>query len=165
MQYYETNIQDYKIRLAEEKDTELILNFILELAEYEKLNNKVIATEEILFDSLFVRHEAEVIISEYKGTPIGFALFFHNFSTFLGKANLYIEDIFVKDEFRGKGFGKSLFSCLAKICLERDYRRIDWICLDWNEPSIDFYKKLGAEPLSDWTVFRLEGQPLNKLAN
>jgi GNAT superfamily N-acetyltransferase len=143
----------------------LILKFIKELAEYEELLDEVVATEEVLFDSLFVKRQAEVIIGEYKGEPVAFALFFYNFSTFLGKANLYLEDLFVLEEHRGRQFGRMMFTCLAKIAIERGCERLDWWCLDWNEPSIAFYKRLGARPMSDWTVYRIDGKNLTDLAS
>jgi len=164
MKYYETDIPDYRIRVAQEPDIDLILDFIQELAEYENLSHEVVATKEVLFDSLFVKYQAEVIIGEYKDKPVGFATYFFNFSTFLGKANLYIEDLYIKKEFRRSGLGKAMFSCLARIAKERNCERLDWWCLDWNEPSIKFYKKMGAKPMSDWTVYRVEGNDLNTLS-
>lgn len=165
MKNVETKTSDIKIRLAEESDVKLIYNFIKELAEYEKLSNEFVATEEILLDSLFVKHQAEAVIGEYKGKPVGFALFFNNFSTFLGKSNLYLEDIYIQPQFRGVGLGKAIFSYLAQLCVDRGYGRMDWCCLDWNESSIHFYKKMGAKPMSDWTIYRMEGQELSDLAN
>lgn len=162
---YHTLIDGFTIRLATEKDTALILNFIEQLAEYEKLRHEVTATEEILRDSIFNKKQAEVVIGEYHGQPVGFALYFHNFSTFLGKANLYLEDLFVLPEMRGKGFGKGLLAYMAKIAYERDCGRLDWACLDWNEPSIVFYKEMGAIPMDDWTVYRVQGETLKKLAD
>jgi GNAT superfamily N-acetyltransferase len=161
---YVTSIADFTIRSADENDTDLILEFIRELAEYEGLLDEVVATREVLFDSLFVKHQAEVVIGEYRGKPVAFALFFHNFSTFLGKANLYLEDLFVAEEHRGRQFGKVMLACLATIATERGCERLDWWCLDWNERSIAFYKRMGAKPMSDWTVYRVEGQALVDLA-
>lgn len=158
------NEKDFSIRIAKEDDVPLILTFIKELAAYENLSEEVVATEESLYDSLFYRHQAEVIIGEYEGLPVGFALFFHNFSTFLGKANLYLEDLYIKEEYRGLGLGKAMFACLARIAVERNCKRLDWWCLDWNESSIEFYKKMGAKPMSDWTVYRLDGDALIQLA-
>lgn len=152
----------FAIRTATENDLSLILQFIKQLAEYEKFLHEVIATEEILRKSLFEQKMAEVVIGEEDGKPVGFALFFHNFSTFLGKPGIYLEDLYVKPEYRGKGYGKKLLSHLAKLALERDCGRLDWSCLDWNEPSIKFYKSLGALPMEDWTVFRLTGENLTK---
>ena len=161
---YETSIPNLKIRTAVLEDVPLILQFIKALADYEGLLDEVVATEEILRDSLFEKKQAEVIIAEHNEAPIGFALFFHNFSTFLGKANLYLEDLFVKPEARGLGAGKALLACLAKIAVDRDCGRLDWWCLDWNESSIRFYKQMGAVPMSDWTVYRVDGDRLPALA-
>lgn len=159
-----TDIPDFYIRFAQEKDTALILYFIKSLAEYEKMLPDVEATEDILKDSLFGKKQAEVIIGEYKGEAVGFALFFHNFSTFRGKAGLYLEDLFVKPEQRGKGFGKAILKFLAQTAKQRNCPRFEWCCLDWNTPSINFYKSIGAKPLEDWTIFRLTGEELNKFA-
>ena len=153
------------IRKATEGDVETIFNFICELALYEKLRDDVTATPEILMDSLFVKKQAEVIIAEEEGRALGFALYFHNFSTFKGKACLYLEDIFVKEEQRGRGVGKMLFKRLAQIAVERGCERFDWAVLDWNKPSIEFYKSLGAFPMDEWTVFRLTGESLNRVAD
>lgn len=160
----ETKIDDFKLRFAEEKDVPLILYFIKELAIYEKMLDEVVATEEILMDSLFNKKSAEVVIADYKGAPVGFVLFFHNFSTFLGKPGLYLEDLYVKPEVRGKGFGKALLTFLANLAVKRNCGRFEWSCLDWNEPSIKFYKQMGATPMVDWTVYRLMGDSLQKVA-
>ncbi len=159
-----TGIPGFVIRFARPDDISIILDFIKRLAEYEKLSKEVVATEEVLMESLFEKRQAEVIIGELEGRPVAFTLFFHNFSTFLGKANLYLEDLFVDEGCRGLGLGKVMFSCLAKIAVERGCERLDWWCLDWNEPSIAFYKGMGAVPMSDWTVYRLEGERLKKMA-
>ncbi len=148
------------IRLAKEEDVALILDFIKRLAEYEKLAGEVVATEAVLYDSLFVKKAAEVLICEVDDKPAGFALFFHNFSTFIGKRGLYLEDLFVKPEMRGRGLGKLLLTALGKIANERDCGRMEWSCLDWNQPSIDFYRYIGAVPMDGWTVYRLEGDTL-----
>lgn len=161
----ETKVSNFKIRFAEEEDTKLILDFIKELANYEKLLNEVVATEEILFDSLFVQKKAEVIIGEYDGKPVGFALFFHNFSTFLGKPGIYLEDLYIKPEMRGKGLGKVFLSFLGKLALERNCGRLEWWCIDWNEPSIEFYKGMGAKAMDEWTVYRVDNVALSNLAN
>lgn len=163
--YINTNIPNLKIRFATKEDNELILTFIKELADYENLLNEVVATEEVLYESLFVKKQAEVIICEYNNEPIGFALFFHNFSTFLGKANLYLEDLYVRPNMRGIGAGKALLSALGKIAIDRGCGRLDWWCLDWNKSSIEFYKKMGAIPMDEWTVYRVENQALIDLAN
>ena len=161
----ETKYKDFKIRFATENDVGLILDFIKELADYEKLLNEVVATEEVLKESLFEKRAAEVIIAEYKGQPIGFALFFHNFSTFIGKPGLYLEDLYIRPEMRGKGYGKTLLAFLAKLALERNCGRFEWWCIDWNQSSIDFYKSIGAIPMDEWTVFRVADEALLDLAN
>ena len=150
-------------RYAEEADAALILEFIKELAEYEKMSADVVATEELLKEWIFDKKKAEVIFALEDGKEVGFALFFHNFSTFLGRAGIYLEDLFVKEEYRGKGYGKALLKKLAQITVERGCGRVDWSCLDWNQPSIDFYRSLGAEALDEWTVYRLTGETLNKM--
>ena len=151
-------------RFAERKDAALILEFIKALAEYEKLSDEVVATPETLEEWIFERQKAEVIFALEDGVEVGFALFFHNFSTFLGRAGLYLEDLFVKPAYRGRGYGKGLLAALAKIALERGCGRLEWVCLDWNKPSIDFYKSLGAVPMDDWTIYRVAGDTLTALA-
>ncbi|MBS4025832.1 MAG: GNAT family N-acetyltransferase [Clostridia bacterium] len=164
MSKIDTKIDNVTLRMAEEKDVSIILNFIKELADYEELLHEVVATEEILMDSLFRRKSAEVVIAEYDEKPIGFALFFHNFSTFLGRSGLYLEDLYVTPSMRGKGIGKLLLAFLAKLALDRGCGRFEWWCLDWNTPSIDFYKSIGAIPMDDWTVFRVCDDALTDLA-
>lgn len=159
-----TAIEDVTLRLAEESDLSLILEFIKELADYEKLLHEVVATEDILRENLFVRRSAEVVIAEFKDEPVGFALFFHNFSTFLGRPGLYLEDLYVKPEMRGRGIGKLLLSYLAKLAMERGCGRFEWWCLDWNKSSIDFYKSIGAIPMDEWTVYRVCDEALENLA-
>ena len=156
--------EEFRIRFATESDVKLILQFITALGEYEKLNLEVVATEEKLLNSIFRHRMAEVIIGEFNGEPVGFALFFHNYSTFLGQAGIYLEDLYIKPAMRGKGFGKSMLSFLAKLAIERDCGRLEWACLDWNEPAINFYTKLEANAMDDWTVYRLSGETLLKLA-
>lgn len=151
-------------RYAERKDIPLILQFIKELAAYEKLINEVVADEKTLEEWIFDKQKAEVLFAVVDGGEIGFALFFHNFSTFLGRAGIYLEDLFVKPEYRGKGYGKAILIKLAAIAVERGCGRLEWWCLDWNKPGIDFYLSLGAEPMSDWTVYRLTGDTLSNLA-
>lgn len=151
-------------RFAERKDAALILEFIKGLAEYEKLSDEVVASPETLEEWIFARQKAEVIFALEDGVEVGFALFFHNFSTFLGRAGLYLEDLFVKPAYRGKGYGKGLLATLAKIALERGCGRLEWVCLDWNKPSIDFYKSFGAVPMDDWTIYRVTGNTLTALA-
>ena len=152
-------------RFAQEADAPLILQFIRHLAEYEKMLDLVVADEALLADQLFHKKNAEVIFAVEDGVEVGFALFFHNFSTFLGRAGLYLEDLYVLPEYRGRGYGKDLLQKLASIAVERGCGRLEWSCLDWNTPSIDFYKSLGAEPMSDWTVYRVAGETLTALAN
>lgn len=151
-------------RYANENDTALILQFIKELADYEKMSENVIATEELLKEWIFDKKKAEVIFVLEDNNEVGFALFFHNFSTFLGRAGIYLEDLYVKPAYRGKGYGKGLIQALAKIAVDRGCGRLEWWCLDWNKPSIDFYLSLGAEPMDDWTVYRLTGDTLQNLA-
>ena len=154
----------FHFRYAEPADAGLILAFIKELADYEKMADEVIATEELLRKWIFEKKKAEVIFALEDGKEVGFALFFHNFSTFLGRSGLYLEDLFVKTEARGKGYGKGLLRQLARIALERGCGRMEWWCLDWNQPSIDFYRSLDAEPMSEWTTYRLTGDTLRKMA-
>lgn len=162
--FMNTGLKDFKLRLAEERDVPIILEFIKELADYEQLLAEVVATEDILRESLFEQKMAEVIIGEYQNTPVAFALFFHNFSTFLGRPGIYLEDLYVKPKMRGKGIGKIILSFLAKLALERKCGRLEWWCLDWNKASIGFYKKIGAIPMDEWTVYRVHDQALKKLA-
>ena len=136
----------------------------MELAAYEKMLDEVVADEKTLEEWIFDREKAEVIFAVADGKEIGFALFFHNFSTFLGRAGIYLEDLFVRPEYRGKGYGKAILKKLAAIAVERGCGRLEWWCLDWNKPSIDFYLSLGAEPMSDWTVYRITGATLSELA-
>jgi GNAT superfamily N-acetyltransferase len=152
------------LRFAEEKDISIILEFIRGLAEYEHLLDTVEIKEADLKNYLFEKKLIEVVIGEFDGTPAGFALFFHNFSTFLGKPGIFIEDIFVKPEFRGRGLGKLFFNFLAKVAVERNCGRLEWSCLDWNKPSIEFYKKQGAKALDEWTIYRITEDGINRLA-
>jgi len=149
-----------QFRFAEEKDTGLILDFIRRLAEYEKMADEVVATEQLLHEWIFDKKKAEVIFAMDDGREVGFALFFHNFSTFLGRAGIYLEDLFVLEEYRGQGYGKALLKELARIARERGCGRLEWWCLDWNKPSIDFYRSLGAESMDEWTVYRVAGETL-----
>lgn len=153
------------IRNANINDSATILGFIKELAEYENMSNDVVATEELLKQNIFEKKLAEVIIAEFDNKPVGFALFFHNFSTFLGKGGIYLEDLYVQPAMRGKNIGKTLLSSLAKIAVDRDCGRLEWSCLNWNEPSIKFYKSQGAIPMDEWTVYRVTGNELNELAS
>ena len=157
-------MQNFKIRGATPDDTALILSFIRMLADYEQMLDEVVATEELLQEWLFKKQKAEVIIGELDGAPVAFALFFHNFSTFLGRAGIYLEDLFVRPECRGRGFGRAMLRELARIALARGCGRLEWWCLDWNKSSIAFYKSLGAQPMADWTVYRITGDTLTTLA-
>ena len=160
-----TSIEGFTIRHAEEKDAALILWFIRELAVYEKLEHEVTATEDMIRERLFgSKPMAEVVIGEDRGRPVGFALFFHNFSTFVGKPGIYLEDLYVIPEERGNGFGKCLLSYIAKLAVERDCGRFEWAVLDWNEPSIQFYQSIGARLMKEWIIHRVDGEALEKLA-
>ena len=154
-----------KIRFATEADCGLILDFIRRLAEYEKMAEQVIATEELLREWIFAKKKAEVLFACEGDKEVGFALFFHNFSTFLGCAGIYLEDLFVLPEYRKKGYGKALLTRLAQIAIERGCGRLEWACLDWNRPSIDFYRSLGATPMDDWITYRLTGDTLVSAAS
>ena len=152
-------------RFAVPGDTPLILRFIRLLAEYEKMDDLVTATEEELRRQLFEKKNAEVVFAVLNGKEIGFALFFHNFSTFLGKAGLYLEDLYVLEDYRGQGYGKALFRELARVAVERGCGRFEWWCLDWNRPSIEFYRSMGALPMDEWTVYRIDGETLLALGD
>ena len=149
-----------EFRFATENDTALILDFIKSLAEYEKMSDYVVADERLLCEWIFEKKKAEVIFALDNGVEVGFALFFHNFSTFLGRAGIYLEDLFVRPEYRGRGHGKALIKELARITVERGCGRLEWCCLDWNQPSIDFYVSLGAQAMDEWTTYRLSGKSL-----
>lgn len=154
----------FNIRHAVPEDTRLILDFIKKLAEYERCLDEVVADESTLYNSLFVEKSAEVIIAEEDGMPIGFALFFHNFSTFVGRKGLYLEDLFILPEKRGLGYGKRILKYLARLAVERNCGRMEWICLDWNAPSLAFYRKIGAFPLDEWTVQRMTEDVMREFA-
>ena len=152
-------------RYATEQDVPLILYFIRSLAEYEHMADEVVATEALLQEWIFEKRKAEVIFALEDGKETGFALFFHNFSTFLGRAGIYLEDLFVLPEYRGKGYGKGLIQTLARIAVERGCGRLEWWCLDWNTPSIEFYRSLRAVPMDEWTVYRITGNTLLELGS
>ena len=153
--------QPFTFRFAQPEDCQLILTFIRGLAEYEHLADEVVATPQLLHEWIFEKKKAEVLFICDQGTEVGFALFFHNFSTFLGRAGLYLEDLFVLPEERGKGYGEALLRHLARTALDRGCGRLEWACLDWNRPSIDFYtKKMRALPMEEWTTYRLTGETL-----
>lgn len=158
-------IADFAIKPASENDVPVILSFVNKLADYERLSHEVVATEALLRKNLFgQRRTAEVVIGYFKGAPVGFALFFHNFSTFLGQPGIYLEDLFVEEAYRRRGFGGALLAYIAKLAVERDCGRLEWSVLDWNEPAVRFYRKLGAVPMDEWTVFRVTGENLHRLA-
>jgi GNAT superfamily N-acetyltransferase len=158
-------VTEIRVRAASTEDVSLILSFIKELAEYERLSHEVVATEDSLLGWLFgERPVAEVLIGEHGGEAAAFALFFHNFSTFLGKLSVYLEDIYVRPEFRGRGIGKAMLAHLARLAKERGCGRLEWSVLDWNEPSINFYESVGAVAMSDWTVYRMTGEALDGVA-
>lgn len=157
-------MKEILFKTATVDDVKIILDFIKQLADYEKLLQEVIATEDLLKEWIFEKKKAEVIFAVVDGEKVGFALFFHNFSTFLGRSGIYLEDLFVKPEHRGRGYGKALLKELARIAVERGCGRLEWSCLDWNKPSIDFYLSIGAKPMDEWTVYRLTGDTLTGLA-
>ena len=155
----------FNIRVATRNDVGIIYDFIVGLAKYEKLTHQVTATIEKLNHSLFDLKEAEVLIGEENGLPVSFMLFFSNYSTFLGQSNIYLEDLYVHEVYRHKGYGTKMLTYLAQLCVKRSVQRLDWSCLDWNESAIDFYEKLGAKKMSQWLLFRLEGSHLLAVAN
>ncbi len=152
------------IRPAEPHEAGLVLDFIKRLADYEKCADEVVADESTLYHSLFVEHSAEVVFAEEEDTVVGFALFFHNFSTFVGRKGLYLEDLFVLPEKRGRGYGKALLKYLARVAVERNCGRMEWICLDWNKPAIEVYRSIGAIPMDEWTVQRMDESVLTRFA-
>ena len=156
---------DFSIRFAAREDIPTILEFIRALAAYEKMEDQVIADETLLETWIFEKRKAEVLLAFEGDTPVGFALFFHNFSTWLGRAGIYLEDLFVLPEYRGRGYGKLLLKRLARIAVQRGCGRLEWACLDWNEPSIAFYKSVGATALGEWTTYRVTGDALLALAS
>lgn len=156
--------ENFRIRQATEEDVPLIFQFILDLAEYEHLRHEVVADEATLKTWIFDKGGAQVLLAEEAGVPVGFALYFHNFSTFLGRCGIYLEDLFVQPEHRGKGYGLALLKRLAAIAVEEGCGRLEWWCLDWNKSSIDFYRSLPAEPMDEWTVYRVAGDHLTSLA-
>ncbi|MBR6607228.1 MAG: GNAT family N-acetyltransferase [Oscillospiraceae bacterium] len=156
--------ESFSYRYANRQDVPLVLRFIKELADYEEMLSEVVADEATLEEWLFDKEKAEVIFALEGEKEVGFALFIHNFSTFLGRAGIYLEDLYVSPAYRGRGYGKGLLRQLAKIAAQRGCGRLEWWCLDWNRPSIDFYLSMGAEPMSDWTVYRIAGDTLQQLA-
>ncbi len=155
---------EFTMRFALEKDIRVVLDLIKELSVYEKLEDQVVATEGLLKEWIFTKQKAEVILAELDGIPIGYALFFYNFSTFQGRSGIYLEDIYIRPENRGNGYGKALFKKVASLTVERKCGRMEWFVLDWNKPSIDFYLSMGAKPMDGWTIYRLEGETLDNAA-
>lgn len=164
MKYYDTNIENFKLRKTTKEDVGLILSLIREIADYEKMSDEVIATEESLTQSIFIDKRAEVVIGELDGEIVGYGLYFFNYSTFIGRAGLYLEDIYIKPQFRANGLGKEIFRFLGKVAKENGCKRMEWTCLDWNKSAIKFYESLGAIPMNEWTVHRLRENEINKLA-
>ncbi|MFT4861982.1 MAG: GNAT superfamily N-acetyltransferase [Pseudohongiellaceae bacterium] len=161
----QTSLTDFAIRPATRKDCQIILDFIIELAIYEKLEHQVVATAALLEETLFgAKPYAISVIAEYQGKPVGYALFFNNFSTFTGRPGIYLEDLYIQPAMRGKGFGKSLLAYLAKLAVDSNFTRVEWSVLDWNEPSIQFYRSIGAKPMDEWTAQRLDGDELHAFA-
>lgn len=161
---FKTKIEGFNLRFSEEKDVQLIFELIKELAVYEKMVDELITTEDLLRDSIFERKVVEVIIAEYKGNPVGYVMYFYNFSSFIGQPGIYLEDIYVRPLYRGKGFGKIMLAFLAKLAEERKCWGLEWTCLHWNIPSINFYERLGATHREGWMIYRLKGQALSDLA-
>lgn len=158
------NMEKLTFRMAGRDDCALVLSFIMELAVYESMEDEVVATPKLLEEWIFDKGKAEVVFVQEDGKEVGFALFFHNFSTFLGRGGIYLEDLFVRPEYRGRGYGKALLKYLARLAVQRGCGRLEWVCLDWNQPSIDFYLSLDAKPLNGWTIYRLTGKTLEALA-
>lgn len=157
--------QKLNIRQAQRTDAGLVLAFIQKIAAYEKMSDEVVATIQSIETYVFDQGAAEVLIAEYEGKPVGFALYFENFSTFQGRTGLYLEDLFVDQEMRGLGIGKKLFQAVAAEAVRRGCQRMEWTCLDWNQPSIDFYHAMGAVPMNDWTTYRLAGKRIREAAD
>lgn len=156
--------ENLSFRFAERNDAALIFDFIMGIAKYEKMEDEVVNTPELIEKWLFDEHRAEVIFAVHNGKEVGFALFFYNYSTFVGRPGIHLEDIFILPEYRKMGFGKALFKKVAAVAEERDCGRLEWVCLDWNRPSIDFYLSMGAVPMDGWTTYRLAGETLKKAA-
>lgn len=159
---YMMNIDGIRARFVREGEEGVVLHFIRAIAEYEKMSECVIATEAGLHKAIFEQHACNVLLIEEGDTPIGFCLYFHTFSTFCGRTNLYLEDIFINKEMRGRGIGREIFRILMEIALEEGCERLEWVCLNWNQPSIGFYKRMGASPLSDWTTWRMTAEDMRR---
>ena len=165
MKYIDTKIKGFKLRKTFKEDVDLILSLIKEIADYENMLDEVIATKESIKESIFEKKQAEVMIAEFNGNPIGYVLYFFNYSTFLGRAGFYLEDIYIRKEYRGMGIGKEIFKVISKIAHENGCKRMEWSCLNWNTPSIKFYKSLGAVPMDGWTVYRLNEDNIKNIIN
>ncbi len=157
-------MKTFTIRAARPDEAGLVFDFIKKIAEYEKCSADVVADEATIRHSLFVEHSAEVVFAEEDGTPVGFALYFHNFSTFVGRKGMYLEDLYILPEKRGLDYGKALLKYVARLAVERNCGRMEWICLDWNEPALKVYRSIGARPMSEWTVQRLDEATLKQFA-
>ena len=162
--HYETAVKDFIIRPATEGDIAFVLDMIHELAVYEHMEDQAIATAEGIREAVFVKQNTGVLIGEYQGEKVGYALYFTSFSTFLGRNGIYLEDLYIRQDMRHRGFGKAMLARLAALAVEQGYGRLEWSCLDWNQPSIDFYRSFGAVALDDWTTYRLSGDTLKKMA-
>jgi GNAT superfamily N-acetyltransferase len=160
----ETKIKGFTLKKVEEQDCGLLMELIKELAVYEKMIDLVESTEALYKKALFEKKVTEAVIGEYEGKPVGYAIYFHNFSSFVGRPGIYLEDIYVRPEYRGRGFGKAMLAYVARLAVERDCGRLEWCVLDWNKPSIDFYRSLGAQSLDDWTIYRLDKDTLKALS-
>ncbi|MEN8433677.1 GNAT family N-acetyltransferase [Clostridium septicum] len=164
MKYYNTNIENFVLRETSVEDIQIILSLIKDIAEYENMLDQVIATEDSLRESIFENNRAKVLLGELDGKVVGYALYFYNFSTFVGREGLYLEDIFINPKVRGKGLGKEIFKVLGKIAKKNGCKRMEWVCLDWNKPSINFYKSLGSKAMDEWTIYRLTDNEIEKLS-
>ncbi|MGL4569906.1 MAG: GNAT family N-acetyltransferase [Clostridium sp.] len=164
MNYINTRIEGFRLRKTVREDASLVLELIKEIAVYENMLDEVVATEDSIVESIFEKREAEVLIAEVDGKEVGYVLYFFNFSTFIGKSGFYLEDIYIKPEYRGRGIGKEIFRVIANIAYNAKCERMEWSCLNWNAPSIEFYKSMGAVPMSEWTVYRLAGDKIKELA-
>lgn len=162
---YDTGIEGLKVRFVNVGEEGLVLDFIKAISVYEKMSDCVVASEESIRKAIFEQHACNCLIVEYENKPIGFCLFFYTFSTFCGRTNMYLEDLFIYEEFRGKGFGKEVFKILAQITLEEGCHRLEWVCLDWNKSSIEFYKRMGAFPMEGWTTWRMTRKEMQEVVS
>ena len=165
MKYIDTKIKGFRLRNSIKEDVDLILSLIKEMAIYENMLNEVIATKESIKESIFEKKQAKAMIAEFNGEPIGYVLYFFNYSTFVGRSGFYLEDIYIKKEYRGMGLGKEIFKVISKIAHENGCKRMEWSCLNWNTPSIKFYKSLVAIPMDEWTVYRLTEDNIKSIIN